>query len=642
MNAVIEVLYLRRPRLEYISPPACEFDFSSTGGPIIVLDALGRLIAPSGFVLGGRGRFRLSWNNYPGALCYTVYKAVDSNDPNGPYEIVAECIEDPEIDLEDDGPGCYRVSAITAHGETELSEPICGVGDCPFIISGATPSSQTVNQGQTVTISAEVGNPESTDSYVWRKNGAAYSDTTTTTQEVLQIPNAQESDSGNYTLVVSNEVCSEESAPASVTVSGGPPCSESIEIVGISALNDLSESGTVIGTQSSRPWYHSGGVSKDIRTTVDSSPITGSQSGTTITSSADFFTASDVGKVVVFSTLEQAQITAFISPLQVTVTPSQTVSSTTFILRGNTLGGPFGEGLVANGTGILAGTEDNFSSVRRGFWFDTNTNQIRDLGGPNIQPVVGKGISEDGFLLIADTSGANGRAKLYNPNTQTFTDLGDLGGPTAAADPNAMNESHVAAISCWYNPDSVFHACRSVLGVVTDIHPPEAGTNESRCIDINTSGHVVGIYTDPAPPFYTRGFVNLGGASFSIGHLGENVLPTAISDTGIVVGQIQSAGIFLPFFWTQAGGIQLIPLLPGKTNGLARDVNSAGWIVGEQLPTSIGFLYRGGITTALIDEVPSGSGWTAIATAQFINEDGQIAGRGTNSGTKRYLLQLCS
>lgn len=218
MNSVLEILFLRRPSIDYISCPVCEFDFSSSGGPVIVLEALGRLLAPSGFVLGGRGRFQLSWNHYPGAVCYTVYKAVDSNNPNGEYVVVAECIPDPSINLEPEGPGCYRVSAITENGETELSDPICEVGSCPFILSGASPEFQSVPATDSAQITAEVGNAGVAEFYRWYKDGVLYLDTTLTTQETLNISSTALSDSGFYTLIVGNGGCEDESAPSQLEV----------------------------------------------------------------------------------------------------------------------------------------------------------------------------------------------------------------------------------------------------------------------------------------------------------------------------------------------------------------------------------------------------------------------------------------
>lgn len=219
MNSVTEVLHLRRPRLDYVAPPICEFDFSSSGGPVISLEALGQLLAPSGFVLSGRGRFTLSWTNYPDALCYTVYKAVDPNNPFGAYIIVAECIEDPSITV--DEPGCYRVSAITEHGETQLSDPICGVGGCPFIESGATPEDQTVTVGDPVVISAVVGNDQAAQFYHWYKDNLFYLDTTGTTQEVLNIASATLFDTGAFTLIVGNDECEDVSGPSNLLVQSG-------------------------------------------------------------------------------------------------------------------------------------------------------------------------------------------------------------------------------------------------------------------------------------------------------------------------------------------------------------------------------------------------------------------------------------
>jgi len=218
MRSVLEILFLRRPKIDYISPPVCEFDFSSTGGPVIVLDPLGSLPAPSGFIVGGVGRFRLSWNPYPGALCYTVYKAVDSNNPQGEYVIVAECIEDPEINLEPEGPGCYRVSAITPNGETQLSDPICNIGDCAFILSGATPAFQSKPAGDSAEISAEVGNAGLNDIYHWYKDGSFYLDTSLTTQNVLNISPVSLSDAGDYTLRIGEGSCEDESGPSTLQV----------------------------------------------------------------------------------------------------------------------------------------------------------------------------------------------------------------------------------------------------------------------------------------------------------------------------------------------------------------------------------------------------------------------------------------
>lgn len=58
--------------------------------------------------------------------------------------------------------------------------------------------------------------------------------------------------------------------------------------------------------------------------------ITASQSGNTITASAAFFGASDVGRAIVFEDSSNARITAFVSATEVTVDKSQTVPAQEF------------------------------------------------------------------------------------------------------------------------------------------------------------------------------------------------------------------------------------------------------------------------------------------------------------------------
>lgn len=107
-----------------MSPPICDVLFSSSSGPVIVLNPLGHLTGVTGVIAGGSGRFSISWDSYPGALCYSVYKATDSAHPEtSEYIIVAECI--PGTIFEPITAGCYRISAITTDGETPLSNPIC-------------------------------------------------------------------------------------------------------------------------------------------------------------------------------------------------------------------------------------------------------------------------------------------------------------------------------------------------------------------------------------------------------------------------------------------------------------------------------------------------------------------------------------
>jgi putative Ig domain-containing protein len=129
----LDVIQQRRPAINYVSPAICDAIFSSTSFPVLVLDALPSDISLTGlrFTFGSGGDFRLSWDAYPGALCYTVYKVNDATDPFGEYTIIAECITDTQFDLttdpdfDPDERVCYLVSIITPLGEQFISPPIC-------------------------------------------------------------------------------------------------------------------------------------------------------------------------------------------------------------------------------------------------------------------------------------------------------------------------------------------------------------------------------------------------------------------------------------------------------------------------------------------------------------------------------------
>ena len=87
--------------------------------------------------------------------------------------------------------------------------------------------------------------------------------------------------------------------------------------------------------------------------------------------------------------------------------------------------------------------------------------------------------------------------------------------------------------------------------------------------------------------------------AFEVGALpGMNgALAFGVSNTGYVVGSsMQNQGPGMPFIWSDQGGMVAIPLATGTSEGSARAVNSAGWVVGDDSSAfSIPFLYDGTI-----------------------------------------------
>lgn len=119
----IDVIQARRVPLIYVCPPFCEIEFSSSSEPVIILNPLPRRRGPTGLTLSNSGGVEtLSWNTVDGAICYNVYVVVNPEDPNSSYVLVAECITDPSVVIDD--PGTYVVTVITLDGESDPSDPI--------------------------------------------------------------------------------------------------------------------------------------------------------------------------------------------------------------------------------------------------------------------------------------------------------------------------------------------------------------------------------------------------------------------------------------------------------------------------------------------------------------------------------------
>jgi hypothetical protein len=95
-------------------------------------------------------------------------------------------------------------------------------------------------------------------------------------------------------------------------------------------------------------------------------------------------------------------------------------------------------------------------------------------------------------------------------------------------------------------------------------------------------------------------------------------------------------GSGLPFIWSDQSGMVAIPVASGTSQGSARAVNSAGWMVGNDSSAfSIPFLYDGTNTYRLADLIPPNSGWdlsmNTSSSADGINDTGVIVGTGVQN-----------
>ncbi len=159
---------------------------------------------------------------------------------------------------------------------------------------------------------------------------------------------------------------------------------------------------------------------------------------------------------------------------------------------------------------------------------------------------------------------------------------------------------------------------------------------------INDSGRVVGQGIDPNNAARNVGIVyDIGsGSAFEVGALNgmNGALAFAVSNTGYVVGSsMLNQGSGLPFIWSQAGGMVAIPLATGTSQGSARAVNSAGWVVGNDSGQfSVPFLYDGTNTYRLADLIPINTGWdlsmNTSSSALGISDNNIIVGTGVYNG----------
>jgi probable HAF family extracellular repeat protein len=106
-------------------------------------------------------------------------------------------------------------------------------------------------------------------------------------------------------------------------------------------------------------------------------------------------------------------------------------------------------------------------------------------------------------------------------------------------------------------------------------------------------------------------------------------IPTAINDHGDVCGfvTICTVGDNMPFVWTEASGLQLLPVPPGTESGQAHGIHEDGRIVGEiNIPgpsAARAFVYAAGEWTLLDPVFPDGP---ARSAATAIGADGTVVG----------------
>jgi uncharacterized membrane protein len=191
-----------------------------------------------------------------------------------------------------------------------------------------------------------------------------------------------------------------------------------------------------------------------------------------------------------------------------------------------------------------------------------------------------------------------------------------------------------------YGPTGSF-----VVTTTTDL-----GAYGTTFFGVNDANLAVGVGIDPGDAARNVGFVYdiTGDTATEVGALpGRNgAICFGVSNAGHVVGStmlFQGSGV--PFVWTAGGGMQEVPLPAGTSQGMARAVNSDGWVVGTASSAfAVPFLYDGEATYRLDDLLPADSGWdlaeNTFSSAEGISEEGMIVGSGVYQGNIRAYAMI--
>jgi hypothetical protein len=155
---------------------------------------------------------------------------------------------------------------------------------------------------------------------------------------------------------------------------------------------------------------------------------------------------------------------------------------------------------------------------------------------------------------------------------------------------------------------------------------------------INTSGKMVGIYTDTSN--VTHGVLDNAGVFTKIDEPSGSTIPYDINDSGEIVGQYTDTSHVIHGFSTHDNGTTFTNFdFPGATATIAGGVNTAGVITGQWTDSTSklhGFVLNGGVFNSI--DFPLATDTTAIG----INDSNEIAGYYTNATSTHGFIYFLS
>ncbi|HTL58876.1 MAG TPA: Ig-like domain-containing protein [Candidatus Limnocylindrales bacterium] len=306
-----------------------------------------------------------------------------------------------------------------------------------------------------------------------------------------------------------------------------------------------------------------------------------------------------------------------------------------------------------NGSGKVVGEYEptNLFNVLAFLFNNGTTTNLGNLTGSPY--AVAYAINDAGQIVGESNSRFDAHAFLYE-NGQ-MTDLGTLT-PLAGSgysSAHAINLSGQVAGETSLTLASTIHAALFSGGTIKDLGA--LGGDYSAAYGINKSGVIVG----ESDVLIAQGVTNVhafvytngpSGSMVDLGTLGGSYSSAkGVNDSATVVGESETVidgTTVLHAFMYRDGVMSDIGTLGGSTSS-ASAINNAGLIVGyatDANEIANAFLYDGSKMINLTALLPANSGWTNLASADGINDAGQIIGSGylADGEFQGYLLTLNS
>jgi hypothetical protein len=620
-SLVIDTLYLRKPPINYVSPPICAL-FSSTGFPVIVIEPIEKQLGPTGLQLGGVGNVQLSWDSYPGALCYSILTATDPTNPSSPYNIVSECV--PENAIIVCSIGWFKVTAIVqAPGvppvETPATTPVFNPGGDYLII----PLPQFPNTvGYNLYKNPVANAPNGTYTLMWGNfNG----------------PQAEVCSTGCYEVqVITGEGPTPPSLPICTTYQQDIPgeCPITSCIPGFFYFPDLCECLPCQLFTLPCP------VGYDWNVEFCECTPGGGPPAPSCISFIDSLGAGATVSYISDVTPYGGVATGVDGNGYVFLYQANSVSDRTQIELPGSNGVSYSPGPIDFSPTCSSPDTDKHPTV---FYWNNDSNAFLYSYHNGVTTEV----NNDNSTFPLDTSGPftasslaallayqfQANANTYNDPTalqtivwnngpiQTIGGGGSISGGAIGYTPVAMGPSgHVALLQY---PNSTF-SLRNPDGSVVDTEYPFSDYT----VFFNRNGDAV-LLTG-------QGILYSGGTFTVFDAVGLNW--TGINNSQLIVG---FDGNNLPVTWDPVNGQQSLPLAPGATYGQPTGVNDDGVIVGNS--DAGAWVYLNGTTQLLLSLVANPVNWNSLDSVVGITNENFVAGSGTfnSTGGTGFAAQLC-